>query len=263
MKYYMVDAFADAPFSGNPAGVCVLEQNLEEAVMQRIAEENNLSETAFLLRQDGGYALRWFTPSAEIDLCGHATLASAYVVCRFLEPAAEKVCFSTLSGPLYVKRSGDFYEMDFPSRPFRAIPLEPRFAQALGIAPQAAFLARDYCFLLHNAQEIKDCKPDFERLALLKEGMGIIVTAKGDDCDFVSRFFCPELGVREDPVTGSSHCSLVPFWSSRLGKKNLLARQLSKRGGTLRCRLCGERVSIGGTAALYLRGSILEPSGSF
>lgn len=258
MQYYIVDAFAEKAFQGNPAGVCILQRPLDERLMQEIAMENNLSETAFLLKQGDGYSLRWFTPKAEIDLCGHATLAAAFVILRFIDPAAKKILFHTKSGMLTVTcRDGVFY-MDFPARPLTPLPVTDTMIRALGVQPREAYLSRDYFFLLDSEEEVLNLTPDFHSMEQLRDGLGVIVTAKGKTCDFVSRYFCPELGVKEDPVTGSSHCNLIPFWSQRLEKDKMTAYQLSARGGTLSCQLCGERVMIGGKAALYLSGKILE-----
>lgn len=258
MQYYIVDAFTEETFGGNPAGVCVLHHPAEERLMQQIAQENNLSETAFLIKQGEGFGLRWFTPKAEIDLCGHATLASAFVVTHFIDPTAYKIVFYTKSGVLTVTYSGGVYHMDFPVRPLASLTVTQQMINTLGVRPQEAYLSRDYLFVLENEEQVSCLDPDFHTMEQLQDGLGVIVTAKGKDCDFVSRYFCPELGVKENPVTGSSHCNLIPFWSQRLGKEKLTARQLSARGGVLYCEMCGERVLIGGKAVLYLSGNILE-----
>lgn len=255
IAYYVVDAFADAVFQGNPAGVCLLEEDLPDQLMQRIAAENNLSETAFLLREGDGYGLRWFTPGFEIDLCGHATLASAHVVCTELEPGRERVAFATMSGLLAVARRGDGYEMSFPNRKPERVEITPALADALGVTPLEAYGARDLCAVLEDQRAVEEYVPDYDRLLELKEWMGIAVTARGTDVDFVSRFFCPELRL-EDPVTGSSHTSLAPLWGEKLGKSRLSARQLSRRGGRLLCELAGDTVKISGSAVLYLRGGL-------
>jgi len=257
MKYFVVDVFTDTIFGGNPAGVCLLDEWLESSVMQQIAFENNLSETAFLIEQDGYYDLRWFTPEIEIDLCGHATLGSAFVLMNFVEPNIMQVMFHTQSGVLTVSRDGDEFTMDFPSRKPVPCVAPPVLEKALGCKVLETLVSRDLLVLVDSAQTVSDLKPDFAVLEEITEFMGIIVTAKGDDCDFVSRFFVPNAGIKEDPVTGSSHCSLIPFWSEILGKKEMLARQLSMRGGRIACMDCGERVRIGGEAVLYMRGEIV------
>lgn len=259
MRYYVVDAFTDAVFAGNPAGVCMPDETLPAKTMQQIAAENNLSETAFVYKraQAGEYDLRWFTPKSEIDLCGHATLGTAYIVSRFANPGISVMQFHTQSGILTVTRRGDLFEMDFPSRMPAPIPLTPLMEEALGMPVLEAHLSRDILFVLPDAQAVRTVTPDFIKLAAL-EGLGVIVTAPGDEpcVDFVSRFFCPDLGVNEDPVTGSAHCNLIPFWAERLHKTELLARQLSERGGTLYCALQGDRVKISGRAVLYLQGEL-------
>ncbi len=261
MKYYIVDAFAEKPgkiFSGNPAGVCLLEKWPEDHLMQAIAAENNLAETAFIVKSKSGYDLRWFTPELEVDLCGHATLAAAFVVANFMDPHVCAMPFATRSGILTVVKNGDLYEMDFPSRPAQKIDATEQMKEAIGARPLEAYLARDLMLLLETEEQVRDLQPDFERIKKMSEGFAVIVTAKGrtSGADFVSRFFAPKAGIPEDPVTGSSHSTLIPFWSARLGKKELAARQLSKRGGTLYCEDAGERVKIAGHAALYLEGNI-------
>ena len=257
LPIYQVDAFTDSLFGGNPAAVCPLEKWLPDAVMQAIAAENNLSETAFFVRDGGDYALRWFTPTIEVDLCGHATLASSYVVFRFLEPQREAVRFHTAkAGTLTVARRGDSLAMDFPARPASPATPPPGLLTALGGAPREIFRARDHLIVYDNAAEIAALKPDLAALAKV-DCWAAIVTAPGENgVDFVSRFFAPAQGVPEDPVTGSSHCTLTPYWANRLGKTELEARQLSRRGGALHCTLNGDRVSIAGRAVLYLEGWI-------
>lgn len=255
IPYYVVDAFAEAVFQGNPAGVCVLERALPDEMMQRIAAENNLSETAFLLREGDCYRLRWFTPTFEIELCGHATLASAYVVCSLVEPDRERVEFATCSGVLEVVKQGELYEMALPNRKPEPVEITPELISALGGEPEALFGSRDLCVVLRDEQAVRAFAPDYDKLLTLRRWLGIAVTARGTDADFVSRFFCPELRL-EDPVTGSSHSSLAPLWSERLGKTRLTARQISRRGGTLLCEVDGDKVKIRGRAALYLRGQL-------
>lgn len=254
---YQVDAFTDRPFAGNPAAVCPLESWLPEATMQAIATENNLSETAFFVPEGDGYALRWFTPANEIDLCGHATLASAYVIFRFLAPGRRHVSFRTMkAGRLEVTGEGDLLALDFPAWP--ALPREPPpgLVEALGYAPEAVLAARDYLAVYRDAGQVIALAPDFRALGRLDCHAVIVTAPGGDGVDFVSRFFAPAQGVDEDPVTGSSHCTLTPYWADRLGKTRLSARQVSRRGGALSCTLRGDRVTIGGRAALYLTGTI-------
>jgi len=257
LPLYQVDAFTDRVFGGNPAAVCPLDAWLPDATLQAIAAENNLSETAFFVRESGGYALRWFTPTTEVDLCGHATLASAYIIFRFLEPDRDEVAFQTRkAGVLRVKREGDLLRMDFPSRPAVRSPPPAGLEAALGKAPAEALSARDCLAVYKSAAEVAALNPDFSALAKL-DCWAVIVTAPGEGgIDFVSRFFAPRQGIPEDPVCGSAHCTLVPYWAARLGKTRLNARQISQRGGVLRCTLDGDRVSIAGNAVLYLEGKI-------
>ena len=253
---YQIDAFSTEVFGGNPAAVCVLESWLSNATLQNIAAENNLSETAFLVQSDSGYDLRWFTPAVEMDLCGHATLASADAVFRFLQPELEQVSFSTKSGVLTVTRNGDLLSMNFPARAPEPIDVNNDLVDALGSEPLKVFKSRDLLVLFKDEQSVRALTPNFEKLKALKEGFAIIVTAKGDRVDFVSRFFAPKAGVPEDPVTGSAHCTLIPFWAERLDKTRLHAHQLSKRGGELFCEHLGDRVKISGHCALFLTGEI-------
>lgn len=257
IPYFVVDAFASRPFHGNPAGVCPLDRLLDDATMQNIAAENNLSETAFFVpcwEDPDDFELRWFTPTVEIDLCGHATLAAAFIL--FSEPGAQRdvVHFHSKSGPLTVTRKGDVLTLDFPSRPPKPCAVPEALIRGLGKKPVEVLKARDYFALFASVEDVLSLKPDFNLLGTLDEK--VIVTAPGTDCDFVSRFFAPTAGVPEDPVTGSAHCTLIPYWSQRLGKTKLFARQISKRGGELFCELAGERVLIGGKAVLYSRGQI-------
>ena len=246
MKYFVVDAFAEHVFGGNPAGVCVLEKPMDAELMQRIAAENNLSETAFVYRREmGKYDLKWFTPKAEIDLCGHATLGTAYVVANFVDRE------------LTVVRKGAYFEMDFPSRMPKQIPVTQEMEEVIGMPIAGAYLSRDLVLELENEAAVKNCVPDFEKMLHMEQGLGCVVTAKGSECDFVSRCFFPKLGVNEDPVTGSAHSSLIPFWAERLEKKELMAEQWSERGGKLLCVDDGERVKIAGKAVLYLQGELL------
>jgi PhzF family phenazine biosynthesis protein len=252
---YQIDAFTDRLFAGNPAAVCPLDEWLPADQMQAIAAENNLSETAFFVRRGDLYELRWFTPEVEVDLCGHATLASAFVIFTYLEPAREAVRFSTRSGALEVRRQGDLLVMDFPARMPRPCATSPELAQALGAAPAELWEARDYLAVYESEQQVRALAPDMGALRRVGH-FAVIVTAPGSDVDFVSRFFAPASGVPEDPVTGSAHCTLTPYWARRLGKTRLHARQVSARGGELLCEHRGERVLIAGRAVRYLEGAI-------
>jgi PhzF family phenazine biosynthesis protein len=260
---YQIDAFADGPFTGNPAAVCPLDAWLPDAVMQAVAAENNLSETAFFVPEGAkgdDYRLRWFTPTTEVDLCGHATLASAFVVFGWLAPWRHSVTFHTeKAGPLTVARDGDLLALDFPSRPPEPCAMSEALVAALGKRPSALFAARDYLAVFDSADDVAALAPDFAAVASLDK-FAVIVTAPGHGgVDFVSRFFAPARGVDEDPVTGSAHCTLIPYWAERLGKSRLAARQLSRRGGALSCVLRGDRVTIAGRAALYMTGTIVIP----
>lgn len=257
LSIYQVDAFASRVFTGNPAAICPLREWLPDATMQAIAMENNLAETAFFVRSGHAYALRWFTPNTEVDLCGHATLASAHVIFNFIEPALQQVAFDTRSGRLTVSRSGTRLSMDFPARPPQPVEPCPGLLEALGGAPQAVFAARDYMVLYENEEAILALKPDMNGLMNI-DRFAVIVTAPSSTpgVDFVSRFFAPLHGVPEDPVTGSAHCTLIPYWAGRLGKTSLTARQVSARGGELYCEHRGDRVIIAGETARYLRGTI-------
>ncbi len=256
MKYFVVDAFSEQLFKGNQAGMCLLDKAISDEMMQNIAAENNLAETAFVVKRDGFYDLRWFTPTTEIDLCGHATLASAFVISNFVDQNAVTINFHTKSGVLPVVKKGDLFEMDFPARKPIPIPVTPLMEQAIEVPVREAYLSRDMLLLVDSEQQVKNLIPDFDLISKLPDCMGLIVTAKGDEVDFVSRFFAPKVGIREDPVTGSSHCELIPFWAERLKKESMTAKQLSQRGGTLYCRNCGDRVKIAGKAVLYLKGEI-------
>lgn len=256
MKYYLVDAFSHEIFKGNPAGVCVLEEHLSREQMQKIALEHNLSETAFLYRTETGYQLRWFTPCFEIDLCGHATLASAFVVFQYLEPGRQEVSFETMSGLLHVVQKSGWYEMSFPLRIPKRIDVRSEIAEIFGPGVLELYSERDLYVVMNSEQAVRRFVPQYDKLRSLSDWLGIVLTAQGEDADFVSRYFCPELNL-EDPVTGSIHSSLIPFWSHRLQKDRLLARQVSARGGTLYCKMGERDVKISGEAVLYMMGEIL------
>jgi len=252
---YQVDAFTEAVFAGNPAAVCPLEAWLPDDLLQAIASENNLSETAYFVPEGDGYRLRWFTPAAEVDLCGHATLATAHVISSILDPEATELRFQTRSGLLTVQRSGEGYSMDFPAIKGETSPQAAAVAEALGVQPKEVFQAMDIMAVLETESDVLALQPDFTRLAAL-ETRGVIVTAPGDVVDFVSRFFAPRHDIPEDPVTGSAHSMLTPYWAERLGKSKMAARQVSARGGELSVEDRGERVVIGGQAALFMVGQI-------
>lgn len=255
---FQVDAFSSRLFAGNPAAICPLERWLPDERMQSIAAENNLAETAFFVPDGGRYLLRWFTPAVEVDLCGHATLASAFVILTRFTPDQDRVRFDTKSGELVVTRDGDLLRMDFPSRPPAPCGPHPNLIAALGREPEAVLGARDYLVVYRSEDDLAALTPDFEILKSV-DRFAVIATAPGKSVDFVSRFFAPAKGVPEDPVTGSAHCTLIPYWSKRLGKTKLAARQISRRGGDLQCEDLGERVSIAGHAVLYLEGKIIVP----
>ncbi len=255
LPLYQVDAFTEHPFAGNPAAVCPLDTWLTDDLLQQIAAENNLSETAFFVPREDGYHIRWFTPLVEIDLCGHATLASAWVLYRILGYDEATIRFHSASGPLTVFREGQWLVLDFPASPPHTCPLPDLLSRGLGREPRAVLRSDDYLALLADQEEVRALVPDFGLLARL-DCRGIIVTAPGTETDFVSRFFAPAVGIDEDPVTGSAHCTLTPFWAERLHRSRLSARQISDRGGELECELRGDRVLIKGKAALYLEGTI-------
>jgi PhzF family phenazine biosynthesis protein len=254
---YQVDAFASELFSGNPAAVCLLDSWIDDNMLQSIAAENNLSETAFLVRNDGGFDLRWFTPMTEVALCGHATLASAFVLFTCRDWAEDEIRFRTRkSGQLIVGKRDGVYEMDFPSRPVHSIAPPSGLKEALGVTPTAVLGApEDLLVVLESERAVRELRPDFAALERVEYG-GIIVTSRGSRSDFVSRFFAPKVGIPEDPVTGSAHCVLAPYWASELHKKNLHAFQISKRGGELFCTNAGDRVKISGKAVLFLEGVV-------
>ncbi len=254
---FQIDAFTDRTLRGNPAAVMLLPRFLEDAALRAIAQENNLAETAFLVREDAGWRLRWFTPKVEVPLCGHATLASAWVVTERLEPGSRHVRFHTASGVLSVERTGDRFVMDFPARTLTPVAVPPPgLESALGLRPRAVFHdGFNYVALLDGASAVRELAPDLSGIARLEGVGGVIVTAPGDaGYDCVSRYFAPAKGVDEDPVTGGAHCGLAPFWSARLGKTELRAYQASARGGEIICRARGERVELEGVCAFYMEG---------
>jgi PhzF family phenazine biosynthesis protein len=257
VRLYQVDAFTSQLFGGNPAAVCPLDAWLPDDVLQAIARENNLSETAFVLRDEvRGWQLRWFTPTREVDLCGHATLATAYILFTRLAPGLERAQFSTRAGSLVVvEREDGWLEMDFPARPPEPCAAPEGLVAALGAEPSQTLLARDLLAVFDSEEQVRALRPNMAKLGEL-ELFAVVATAPGTEVDFVSRFFAPRAGVPEDPVTGSAHCSLVPYWAAKLGKTSLLAHQVSTRGGVLQCEERGERVGIAGQAVLYLEGYI-------
>jgi len=270
IPFWQVDAFASQVFRGNPAGVCMLDEWIADDVMQAIARENGLSETAFFvpavdgmdgasqLVADGGeqgYAIRWFAPAREVDLCGHATLAAGHVVLGAVDPRASRVEFASNSGLVSVAREQDLLYLDFPARPAQPCRPPSGLEDVLGAQPSEVLRARDLMVVFDDEETVRTLTPDLERIAYL-DCFAVIATAPGCEADFVSRFFAPAAGIPEDPVTGSAHCTLVPYWSNRLGKERLRAFQLSERGGELWCRDEGQRVAIGGRAVTYLTGTI-------
>lgn len=255
MIQYVVDAFTDRVFQGNPAAVNILEQWPDEALMMQITRENNLSETAFAVKEGDCYRLRWFTPGGEIDLCGHATLAAAYVLLRFYRPEATILSFLTRSGLLTVEKRGDLFEMRFPAYTLRPVAVTDAMEAALGARPREAWLGRDLLCVFDSEAAVRALTPDMEKLKSL-EGLLVQVTAPGQDWDCVSRSFAPKLAVPEDPVCGSGHCHIIPYWAKALGKQQLRAFQASPRGGILYCRMEGDTVCLSGQAALYARSEL-------
>jgi PhzF family phenazine biosynthesis protein len=256
LPIFQIDAFTGNVFAGNPAAVCPLEQWLDAHQLQAIASENNLAETAFFVKQGDTYELRWFTPVMEVDLCGHATLASAFVIFNYIDTTKKSVTFQSRSGELGVSRDGDLLSLDFPTQEVSPCQVPNTLIEGLGKPPQAVLASlRDY-FVVYGAEaDIRQLEPNFPVLTRL-DRFAVIVTAPGDYCDFVSRFFAPKAGVPEDPVTGSAHCSLIPYWSKQLGKQKLHAFQISQRQGELFCEALGDRVLISGRAVRYLEGTI-------
>lgn len=256
LNIYQVDAFAEKVFEGNPAAVCPLEEWVSDDVLQKIAEENNLSETAFFAPEKQGFKLRWFTPVAEVDLCGHATLAAAYVLYKHLGYSGQEISFSTRSGKLVVKKVAKGLRMDFPASVPEVVQAPNNLVAGLGREPKEVLAAFDYIAVLDSEDEVINLNPDFSKWLDL-DLRGVVVTAPGKDVDFVSRCFFPKLRINEDPVTGSAHCELAPFWGARLGLKNLKAKQLSKRTGLVECGLIEDRVILSGNAVSYMQGQII------
>ncbi|HEY0133503.1 MAG TPA: PhzF family phenazine biosynthesis protein [Nannocystis sp.] len=256
---YQVDAFTHTRFAGNPAAVVTLDRWLPDPLLQVIAAENSVPETAFLVAKGGDYHLRWFTPEVEVDLCGHATLAAAFVLCTRVHPGRRSLVFHSQSGDLAVTRDGDEYTLDFPARPPVPADSPAGLVEAMGCTPREVLRARDWLLVLDDAAAVRACRPDMGALAALPDIFGVCVTAPGDieGVDFVSRFFAPSQGIPEDPVTGSAHCTLAPYWAARLDKHQLRARQLSRRSGELRCTLVGDRVHLSGHAVLTRTGFLL------
>lgn len=256
LRQYQIDAFAAKVFEGNPAAVCPLDAWLDEGTMQSIAAENNLSETAFFVPVAHGYHLRWFTPLAEVKLCGHATLASAYVLFELLGYEGGAIRFETLSGELIAHRAGDLIMLDFPACPPVPCAAPAALLEGLGKKPLEVLKSDIYIAVYESEDDIRALAPDIAKLAAL-DLRAVGVTARGREADFVSRFFAPKLGVPEDPVTGSLHCALAPYWQTRLGKERFSARQLSRRGGSLQCEVAGDRVKLSGRAVAFMEGEIV------
>ncbi|AYD41160.1 PhzF family phenazine biosynthesis protein [Clostridium fermenticellae] len=255
MRQYVVDAFSDKVFEGNPAAVCVMDKWLPDEIMMKITIENCLSETAFAVKEGSAYKLRWFTPGGEIDLCGHATLATAYVITKFIESHTTEVHFKTLSGLLAVVKKGDLLEMDFPAYDLKKVDITNTIVEAIGVRPLEVYIGRDLLCILKSEEEVRNLNPNQEKINSL-DGLLLHVTARGKEFDCVSRSFAPKCNVPEDPVCGSGHCHIIPFWAKRLKKNKLVAYQSSPRGGILYCNYQGERVKISGKAALYSTANI-------
>ena len=250
MRQYIVDAFTDKIFSGNPAAICILDNWISEEMMKNITIENNLSETAFAVKEGKQYHLRWFTPEGEINLCGHATLACAFVILTQVEKDKDCVVFSTLSGELAVTRKGELFEMDFPAYELKPVSVTPEITDAIQAVPKEVWMGRDLLCILDGEDAVKSLVPDLDKIKKL-DGLLLHVTAQGTDTDCVSRTFAPKCGVSEDPVCGSGHCHIIPYWTKTLQKNTLTSYQASRRGGTLYCRMEGDRVILSGKAALY------------
>lgn len=255
MKQYVADAFTDKVFTGNPAAVCIMKKWIPDEIMQKIALENNLSETAFAVKEGEHYHLRWFTPGGEVKLCGHATLATAYIITRFIEPACNKVCFDTLSGLLTVNKSGDLITMDFPSYELKGIEITDAIINAIGVKPKEVYMGDDIVCVLESEEQVRNIIPNQAAIQSL-DGVCLHITAKGDSYDCVTRSFAPKCGVAEDPVCGRGHCHVVPIWAKKLGKTELTAYQASARGGVLYCCYNGDRILLSGKVALFSEAEI-------
>lgn len=255
---YQIDAFSNRVFAGNPAAVCPLEGWLEDSVLQAIAQENNLSETAFFIPDEKGYHIRWFTPVAEVDLCGHATLATAFVIFNYLDTSRSQITFRSRSGRLTVVQEEELISMDFPSQPPVPCETPKELLEGLKKDPLEILCSEDYFVVFSSEKDIIGLEPDMGLLKKL-DLRGVIVTARGDEVDFVSRFFAPKFGIDEDPVTGSAHCALMPYWAKKLNKKNVHAHQVSQRGGELFCKDCGDRAVIAGRAVKFMEGTCNIP----
>ncbi|MBN1181085.1 MAG: PhzF family phenazine biosynthesis protein [Bacteroidales bacterium] len=256
IKLYQIDTFTTEIFKGNAAAICPLDNWLDDELLIKIAAENNLSETGFFIKDGTEYQIRWFTPAVEVDLCGHATLAEAYVLYNYRGYEGESIAFNSKSGILKVRKSDDFFVLDFPSDKIKKVDLTDELIKPFDVKPSEAFKGNtDYMLIFDDEEVISNMTPDLSLIAQIK-ARGIIVTARGNQTDFVSRFFAPQSGIDEDPVTGSSHTTLTPYWSNRLNKSELSAQQISKRGGMLKCKYLGERVEISGKAVTYLIGDI-------
>ena len=252
---YQIDAFANKVFQGNPAAICPLNERLPDETLIAIAEENNLSETAYFIETNKGFHIRWFTPTTEVDLCGHATLAAAYVIFNELGYKENSIVFESRSGKLNVKKDNDLLVMDFPAQPASDCELPVEIKQAFNIEPVECLKSEDYILVFNNEDDILKAKPKLELLKNI-DLRGVIITSRSKSYDFISRFFAPKYGINEDPVTGSAHTQLIPYWAKKLSNNKLHAKQVSKRGGELFCELHNDRVSIAGYAIKYLQGQI-------
>ena len=252
---FIVDAFTDTVFKGNPAAVCLLDEWLSDTTLQNIAKENNLSETAFTVKDGDHYELRWFTPGGEIDLCGHATLATAFVLFQFIEVDVERLIFTTQSGELLVSKKDDYYELNFPSYAMHQVVVTSEMEEAIGVRPLEAWLGRDLVCILPHENDVINASPDFDKVKAL-DGLLLNITARGRNYDTVTRSFAPKLSVKEDPVCGSGHCHVIPLWANKLAQAEFRAYQASERSGLLLCRIEGDRIYLAGKASLYSRGEI-------
>ncbi|MDU6561804.1 MAG: PhzF family phenazine biosynthesis protein [Streptococcus sp.] len=252
---FIVDAFTDTVFKGNPAAVCLLDEWLSDTTLQNIAKENNLSETAFTVKDGDHYELRWFTPGGEIDLCGHATLATAFILFKFIEVDVERLTFTTQSGELLVSKKDDYYELNFPSYAMHQVVVTSEMEEAIGVRPLEAWLGRDLVCILPHENDVINASPDFDKVKAL-DGLLLNITARGRNYDTVTRSFAPKLSVKEDPVCGSGHCHVIPLWANKLAQAEFRAYQASERSGLLLCRIEGDRIYLAGKASLYSRGEI-------